>query len=317
MERHYRTIVIVTSVFLVLLSAIGLSLYGYQLQNQKIKKQEHDQQEALNKELLYKQTIANAFSQLKLGANAVYVQNLTTSEIIFEKNADTVLPLASLVKIIATLTALEHADTTTTITFSPDAVSQIGDQGFAPGEQRSLGELIPFMLATSSNDAAYAIGETISVMKQTSFTELMNDYSRSHGFATFDTNNATGLDIIDIDGTKRVSAYGSARDIASLMVEATRKYPEIFSESAASQTHLAEHNGVNTNTLTGTIPGFLVSKTGYTDKSRGNLAFIVEIGPNQPYLIVIMGSTFSGRFNDAEQIIKMLYRIVADEENNL
>ncbi len=304
------------AIMIVLLSAIGLSLYGYSLRQQAAQKQEEQAREQQRAKEAFQQFQKETFTALNLQAEAVLVTNASTGEVVFERNADRALPLASLAKIMTTITALARTDKTTIVTFSADAISQTGDQGFSLGEQVSLDTLIPFMLVTSSNDAGYAIAETVERITGEPFTVSMQRMASTLGLPSFEFNNPTGLDITDTKGTV-ASSRGSARDVAQLLSYAEKTYPQYFSSSSAGSASVAGHSGVNTNILAESLPGLVVSKTGYTSVAQGNLAFVVEIGPNQPYSVVIMGSTFNGRFSDAKKIVNALYAVVGNTPDSL
>lgn len=302
---------------LLLLSVIGLFVYGQQVAAAK-KQAVVDAQKRIDEAAQEQQRqTENMFARLPLRAKSLYIQNLTTGEILYEKNADTALPLASLTKIMTVVAALDRLDGETPISFSSAAIAQTGDQGFAVGETRTLQDLIPFMLITSSNDAGYAIGETYEQITGTPITDAMQSIAQELRLSTLVFRSATGLDITNSDGSVIGSASGSARDIAKLLVYASQRYPGFFVSSSDAQGNLASHSGQNTNTIVGSTPGFVVSKTGYTTIAQGNIAFIVEIGPNQPYVVVIMGSTFEGRFAAAKQIITALYTVVGEHTNAL
>ncbi len=312
-----RVVFITISVVVLILAAIGLSLYGYQLRQDHARTAVSDQQKLEAQQahrIAYQRAV---FEQLPLQAQAVYIKNLTTNEVVYEEASTTSLPLASLVKIMTAVTALKYLDTTTLVTFSPEALAQIGDQGFRLGERIKLDTLIPFMMVTSSNDVAYAIAETVEQATGVPFTDSMYSEAQRLGLTSLSFYNATGLDITTANNTTQPSATGTARDIADLLVFATQQYPEYINPSNKADWNIGSHLGTNTNILTNQVPGFLVSKTGFTNKARGNLAFIVEIGPHQPYVVVIMGSTFDGRFTDAHKIIDALYTVVGTAQNSL
>ena len=50
------------------------------------------------------------------------------------------------------------------------------------------------------------------------------------------------------------------------------------------------------------MPGLLAAKTGYTDLSGGNVAVVTSPGIEGPFVTVILGSSFSGRFVDLEKL---------------
>lgn len=305
-----RIHIVVIIALVLVLSAIGLALYGYNLQK-KYTANELTVEERANLQAQHRRAYYDSFfSSLPVQARAIYIQNLTTNEVVYEKNSTTPLPLASLAKIMTAITALAYIDPSTVVTFSEQAVAQIGDQGFRIGERISLDRLLPFMMVTSSNDAGQAIAETVETITNISFTESMNTQAQNLGFTSLSFQNATGLDIVSPGSNPVPSAQGTAADVARMLVFATRYYPEYMNQSSAAGWNIGTHRGANTNILTNRVPGFLVSKTGFTNKSRGNLAFIVEIGPHQPYVVVLMSSTFDGRFSDAETIINALYTVV-------
>jgi D-alanyl-D-alanine carboxypeptidase len=59
----------------------------------------------------------------------------------------------------------------------------------------------------------------------------------------------------------------------------------------------------NTNRETGKFPLLLASKTGYTDLAGGNLALAFDAGFNHPIVVVVLGSSYDGRFADAEKLV--------------
>ena len=46
----------------------------------------------------------------------------------------------------------------------------------------------------------------------------------------------------------------------------------------------------------------MASKTGYTDAAGGNLAVLVNLNVNKPIVIVVLGSTVDGRFQDVNRL---------------
>lgn len=239
-------------------------------------------------------------------AEATFVFDIANQAIIFADNEDDVLPLASITKIMTAIVALEHAEPDMPVKISNEALSQTGDNFLVAGETWRLNELIEFMLITSSNDAAYAIAETVPILGQRgveTFTTTMNGKAYDLGLFTLSFTNPSGLDATETEP----SAYGSARDVAALLVYGVLTYPEVFQTSAFQHTTFASlefptHTATNTNVVAEHLPALIASKTGYTDNTGGNLAFMFEAGLGRPVVAVILGSTFEGRFVEAEQL---------------
>jgi len=68
----------------------------------------------------------------------------------------------------------------------------------------------------------------------------------------------------------------------------------------------------NTNRVIEDLPGFIAGKTGFSDLAGSNLAVVVDNGFNRPFVIVVLGSTIDGRFND----IKNLFNAAVAETEN-
>jgi len=248
-----------------------------------------------------KEEITLLLTASDLEAKSALVVDLVDDRVLFEKDSTTPYPLASLSKIVTALVALTYFPLDS-VSITRQALSQIGDYGLYVDELWHMRDLVEFMLVVSSNDAAYAIATHIDV-SPLSFIQLMNTYVQEQGFHEMYFLDSTGLD--DAYG---VTGFGTARDVLALMRIATEKFPEIFLMSAEPRDQFISenniiHTAVNTNVLADKIPGLTFSKTGYTEKTGGNVAFIFEYGPQHPIGVVILGSSYQGRFDDAETII--------------
>lgn len=264
--------------------------------------------------------IAKTFPAVPIAAKAAFVYDATDNIIYFEKSADTPLPLASLAKIMTGLVAAELAPSYTLIEIDAGALSAEGDTGLLPDEIWRLGDLTGFTLAASSNDGARAIANVIGSWQagqsniesgRDYFIELMNRKASALSLATMHFENETGLDLSEtVPG-----AVGNARDMAKLFSYALEHHRGIFDATKKQNLKIISrsqipHQATNTNELVGSIDGLLASKTGYTDLAGGNLAMAVTISAPgaaaHTYVVVIMGSTLSGRSSDATALLEAL-----------
>jgi len=244
------------------------------------------------------ETALAPFSEINISAKAAYVYDARTKEVLFAKNENIRLPLASLTKIMSALVARDISPSYGNIVISEDAIKTEGDSGLYPDENWSLNNLLDFSLITSSNDATSE--EIIN-----DFVMKMNRKASELGLKNTYFWNETGLDESDIKG----GAYGTAKDMNILLEHILMYYLEIFEatrETSATLESLDNHQHIakNTNIITAEIPGLLASKTGFTETAGGNLivAFDPEIG--RPIIISILGSTEQGRFEDMRTLIK-------------
>ncbi|MEW5907651.1 MAG: serine hydrolase [Patescibacteria group bacterium] len=237
------------------------------------------------------------FSDLNLKAKAVYVFDINKDEEIFEYNADSQLPLASLTKIMTALIALENIPADQYIEILQKAILEEGDNGFSVGEKFKALDLIDAMLISSSNDAAAAIALSF---KDNKFLSLMNEKSKKIGLNQTIFLNPTGLDMSkDIAG-----AYGSAKDVAQLLKYTLENHPKLLKRTSDPELIINSHTFRNTDRLVENIPGIIASKTGFSDLAGGNLVVVADISLGHTLIFVVLGSTEEGRFEDMEKLYK-------------
>lgn len=237
-------------------------------------------------------------------ARAAYVFDMQTGEVLYTKNEDEVLPLASVTKLMTALLAHEILSEKTTIGVTYNAILQDGDSGLMGGERFSRETLSDMVLMTSSNDGAYALaeaaGEALSgSIDADTFIEAMNIRAEQLNLESLIFYNPTGLDITET----QAGAFGSAKDIAHLMGYIVSNYPQILAGTKETTTRFYNsagdyHSAQNTNSTVNQIPGLIGSKTGYTTLAGGNLVIAFDVGLNHPIVIAVLGSTRDGRFTD-------------------
>jgi D-alanyl-D-alanine carboxypeptidase (penicillin-binding protein 5/6) len=253
---------------------------------------------------------ASAFDDVTLQARSAIVVDLTTGETLYERNATTPLPLASITKLVTAVTAAESVkDRQATIaTISAADLATEGEYGFVQGESLPLQELIDAMLVVSSNDAAMAVARTAGGTVS-AFVKDMGSVAVRAGMRDSTFSNPSGLDV----DLRTAGAYGSAKDVAALLRYGLERYPDVLAASRKSSVTVGPyaHRFNNTNDIVGDLAGILVSKTGYTDLAGGNLAVAFDAGLNRPVAIVVLGSTQEGRFADVAELASSTYAYLA------
>ncbi len=256
---------------------------------------------------------ANPYDRVDLLAEAAVVYDVQGDTFLFQKNATTSLPLASITKIMTGTVALSLVPETTLIPISAKAVAEEGDSGLKVGEKWLLRDLVPFMLVQSSNDAAAAISTEVgkvaagtedSDVGREFFIRKMNAEAAEMGLTATRFTSASGLDT----NLTEAGAYASAEDTARLLAHALQRFPAIFAKTRWSELKLQNgdgeaHSAQNTNTDTDKLPLLIASKTGYTDLAGGNLVIAFDAGFNRPFIVAVLGSTAEGRFTDVEKLV--------------
>jgi D-alanyl-D-alanine carboxypeptidase len=249
------------------------------------------------------------FDLIEIEAKSAYVYDIVNKKVLYQKNPNLQLPLASLTKVMTALVASEISSTTATIQIDPKFLNADDNNGLIPHEKWTLKNLSDFSLVVSSNNGADVIASVMGSMLDSgdgndAFIQRMNLEAKRLGLRQTYFLNGSGLDVTDsISG-----GYGSAKDVATLfetvlnrdphLLEATT-YPEIKVKSE-NQTHKA----TNTNKMVDIFPSVLASKTGFTDLAGGNLAVAFAVGPMHPIIAVVMNSTVDSRFEDMEKLVK-------------
>lgn len=251
------------------------------------------------------------FNDVNVLAKAVYIYDINDHKIIYQKNEQAQLPLASLTKLMTALTAIELAPKNAKVAIRKEFLVGEGDSGLKDGEVWDLKKLLDFSLIVSSNDGARSVASVIgaNVLKtndysigRADFIKKMNEKAVNIGLKQTYFLNESGLD----ENESQAGAYGSAEDISKLLEYIMVHNPEILEATKLSVEDIASeskiHNAQNTNTDIGKIPNLIASKTGYTNLAGGNLAIAFDASVGRPVIIVVLGSTQDGRFSDVMQL---------------
>lgn len=193
--------------------------------------------------------------------------------ILYEKDADRRLPMASTTKIMTALTALAHASGDTVITVPPDAVGVEGSSVYlAAGEKLTLCDLLYALLLQSANDAAAAIAIGIGG-SIAGFADLMNAEAARLGLTDTHFANPHGLDAEE--------HYTTARELA-IITRAALDVPLIRQIVGTVKATVPQGDQpdarllVNHNRLLRSYDGAIGVKTGFTKKSGRCLVSAAE-----------------------------------------
>lgn len=260
------------------------------------------------------QVATNPFENLSLTAKSIFVYDVRTKKVLFSRNPDERLPLASLTKVMTALVAQSHESKDSIVTISSNAIRAEGDSGLRVGEKWSLENLIDFLLTSSSNDGATAVALAFGAEKD--FINSMNTKADELGMKNTYFFNPTGVD----ESAQKGGAYGTARDTTTMFAYILKNYPNLLSATTKAEFNISSSNSIvhrvkNTDPITENIPGIKGSKTGFTDLAGGNLiiAFDPEIG--RPIIISVLGSTAEDRFTDMEKLIEATFESIQSPKN--
>jgi D-alanyl-D-alanine carboxypeptidase len=145
---------------------------------------------------------------LAASAQAAILMDADTGRVLFAKNADKEMKIASLTKIMTAIIAIEQGKLDDLVEIKPSAVGVEGSSIYLKaGEKIPLETLLYGLMLRSGNDAAVAIAEHIGGSVE-GFVYLMNEKAMYLGLQHTHFANPHGLDVPD--------HYSSARDLALL-----------------------------------------------------------------------------------------------------
>ena len=203
---------------------------------------------------------------LSLSARAAILYEPTTKSVLFSKNSDKRLAMASTTKIMSALVALESSDIYEIFTVDDRAIGVEGSSIYIEkGESFLMLDLIYAMLLSSANDAAAAIAYKISGSIE-GFADLMNEKAKSLGLTNTSFQNPHGLD--------SENHYTTARELAIIAAAALEN--ETFKKISSTKNReivssLKDRLLVNHNKLLNMYDGAIGVKTGFTKKSGRSL----------------------------------------------
>lgn len=203
----------------------------------------------------------------ELSAHSAIVLCADTGDVLFEKNADERMLIASITKIMTAIVVIENSELDEEIVIKPEWSAIEGSSMYAnPGESYTVRELLYGMMLNSGNDAAAALACTVCG-DESAFAEKMNEKARELGLSNSSFKNPHGL---DEDGH-----YSTARDMACLTAYCMENedFKEIASTNCAVIKDVTYYNH---NKLLREYDGCIGVKTGYTMAAGRTLVSCAE-----------------------------------------
>ncbi len=224
----------------------------------------------------------------EIEAVSAIVMDVDTGKILFEKNIDERLAMASITKIMTALVVLKYTSNLDEIVrVSEQASSLSGSQMYLlAGETMTIRNLLKGALINSANDAAMALAQHTTI-NTTDFVAIMNQYAGRLGLMDTHFSNVYGA-----DGTTH---YSSAYDLAKLTSHALqndvfRSIVSIKETVVTDVTGKFIHKLHNTNRLIGEYINVIGVKTGTTEEAGASLVTAATGESNQTVVTVLLNS---------------------------
>jgi len=234
---------------------------------------------------------------LPLSAQSAVLMLCDGETVIYDKEANRRLPMASTTKIMTALVALELCDPAMPVTVDASAVGTEGSSVYLiEGEQLTLEQLLYALLLESANDAAVAIAVACAGSEE-AFVEKMNEKATELGLRDTHFENPHGL-----DGDTH---YTTATELAKIACAALQNsmLRTICSTKKTTIPHPDPHTTrllVNHNKLLRVYDGCIGVKTGYTQRSGRCLVSAAE---KNGVTLVAVTLNASGDWNDHKTLL--------------
>lgn len=278
------------------LTAVPAATAGQQGKAAAVKKQKQHKRASVKKQA---RAMMEDYSTLKLYSNAVMVLDQSTGTVLFEKNAEAVVPIASITKLMTAVVALDaDPSLSEVLMIDDDDVDMLKGthSRLRVGTQLSREDMLRLALMSSENRAAYALSRYYPGGRP-AFVAAMNRKAQMLGMQDTHFVDPTGLSATNVS---------SARDLARLVAVA-QQYLLIrqFTTTAGYEVNLGGrmHAFSNTNSLVKSDSWDIgLSKTGFINEAGRCLVMQAWLN-NKPTIIVLLDSLGKmTRIGDANRI---------------
>ncbi len=214
-------------------------------------------------------SICEAATDFKTVGKSAYMVDYATGTVLYARNENKRLPIASMVKIMTsllTLEAVEKGDISLDddVEISQNSASMGGSKVFLDaGTTHKAGELLKTVIVASANDSCVALAEHISGSVD-NFVAKMNARAKELGMNDTSFKNCTGLPAAE--------SFSSAKDV-SVMFRQLVKHKEYFEYAKIWLEDYKHPDGrtttiTNTNKLVRFYQGCDGGKTGFTSEAK-------------------------------------------------
>lgn len=271
---------------------------------------------------------------LGINAEAAILLDAKTGKILYQKNPDKVLGVASMSKMMTEYLVLE-AIHNKKITWNQkvmineyvhklSAAPDLSNVGLTQCEEYTVKELYQAMAIFSGNAATVALAETVAGTEK-NFVALMNKKAGELGLKDYNFVNASGLNNESLLGN--IPAGGpneenvmSARATATLAYRLIKDYPEVIETAKTPKLHF-EKDGRDYPNFNWMLPGLIFEykgvdglKTGSTDFAGYCFTATAERNGQRFISVVMKASSKDARFTETRKILDYAFNNFGEEQ---
>ena len=202
---------------------------------------------------------------VEVSAAAAVLMDADSGRLLYEKNGEKRMLIASTTKLMTALVALEQGGLQQEITVTGGHMAEGSSMYLRPGEKLTLETLLYGLLLSSGNDAALAVTECMG--GAVPFVARMNEKAAELGMENTHFANPNGLD--------DEAHYSTAEDMAKLAAAAMDD-PVLRRVASTKTARIGGRTLTNHNKLLSRVEGCVGLKTGYTRAAGRTLVSCAE-----------------------------------------
>ena len=239
----------------------------------------------------------------QLNARIGLIFDRASKTILYEKNGQKQVPMASTTKIMTAIVVIENADLTDTVTVDKKAAGTGGSRlGLKTNDKITVHDLLYGLMLCSGNDAAVQLAIHVGGSVE-NFANMMNETAKELGLVNSHFVTPHGLD--------EKGHYTTAYELAC-MADYALKIPK-FKEIVSTKSYTVTINGksktiTNTNELLGYLDGVYGVKTGFTNGANRCLVTACKRGELDIITVVLAADTKKIRTQDSIKLIEYAYK---------
>ena len=202
---------------------------------------------------------------VEVSAAAAVLMDADSGRLLYDKNGEKRMLIASTTKLMTALVALEQGGLQQEITVTGGHMAEGSSMYLRPGEKLTLETLLYGLLLSSGNDAALAVTECMG--GAVPFVARMNEKAAELGMENTHFANPNGLD--------DEAHYSTAEDMAKLAAAAMDD-PVLRRVASTRTARIGGRTLTNHNKLLSRVEGCVGLKTGYTRAAGRTLVSCAE-----------------------------------------
>ena len=252
----------------------------------------------------------------KTNSKIVEIYDLTDNKVLYEINSNKLTSIASLTKIMTTITAIENIkNIDEEVIITKDMLKEVSNDasraGLKVGDKLTYKDLLYASILPSGADATISIAIN-SCKKIENFVDKMNALAKKINLKNTHFVNVTGLD--------EKNHYSTASDVRILLTYALKNklFKEIYTTKKYKLSNglIVKSTLYKYNTSLDTMNKILGSKTGFTNDAGYSLSSLSNINNHEIIIITLKAEHINNNYYniiDTSNLINFLHKNYKDE----